>query len=316
MRFWYDTPNWDWTRATQLPCGHIVWCSIATIIFPPAFLSGTLPCNPTYLPPNTSHQMTDSIPSSSKIEPASFMFRTKPRKSKFIALAPITELDELEPTGGHDGNIAVLQDIHNTAESNDGPDKPLEMPLEILELPYVLPSRLTQMTPTIEFTSLCLATPASRPRSLRAVSNYFDSQNCNGGNTDGDCTRIPAYPRSPTMVIDPVVSEPQIRHSFRKRSREWEGADDEREDVKRQRTVPNHDPVAQTLERAGAIKLQQRRRNASPSPTAPSQVWPGRPLFLDLKSPPRKRLFEEVEQSADEIFMDQSRYIKRRRLES
>ncbi|KAJ7666641.1 hypothetical protein DFH06DRAFT_1322615 [Mycena polygramma] len=264
--------------------------------------------------------MTDIISSSSKIEPASFMFRTKPRKSKFIALAPITELDESEPTGGRSDSLAVLQDICNTAESTDGPDKPLE----ILELPYAtLPSMLTQMTPTIEFTSLCLATPASRPQPLRAVSNYFESQNYNGEDPDGDFVGIPEHPRSPdrNMNVEPVVFGsllPQIPptcSNSKKRTREWHGADDEREDVKRQRMISNHDPVAQTLERAGTTKPRPRRRNASPSPTVPSQVWPARPLFIDQKSPPRKRRFEEVEQSADEVFADESRYIKRRRLE-
>ncbi|KAJ7664408.1 hypothetical protein DFH06DRAFT_323073 [Mycena polygramma] len=271
------------------------------------------------IPPNTSHQMTDIIPSSLKIEPASFMFRTKPRKTKFIALAPITEQDESEPTGGRSDSLAVLQDIHNTAERTDGPDKPLE----ILELPYALPSRLTQMTPTIEFTSLCLATPASRPQPLRAVSNYFGSQSYNGEDPDGDFVGISGHPRSPdrNIIVEPNAFEnllPQIPptcSNSKKRTREWHGADDGREDVKRQRTISNHDPVAQTLERAGTTKPRPRRRNASPSPTVPSQVWPARPLFIDQKSPPRKRRFEEVEQSADEVFADESRYIKRRRLE-
>ncbi|KAJ6558383.1 hypothetical protein B0H19DRAFT_1376809 [Mycena capillaripes] len=269
-------------------------------------------------------------PGSLKIEcPSSGipMFRNRLPKDQYTTLPPIIELEEPEEL---EDVLDVLQDIWNTPErlcTSIGfagiPDLP-----PYLEFSHAVqnrhsssnPSKQNMMTPTVEFTSLSLieeshcAPGPSRPRPppLRTISN-LELRQQHGTNPD-EFAKVPLRSAC-DMNIDPTACESffsQMKPSTRKRSREDE-VDEGRRDIKRQRTLSNHDNSPPPM----LVKSPENRPASPPSIVDPNDSGLRRRCIVqweEISLVARKRSFEEVEQSADEMISDLARYMKRRRL--
>ncbi|KAJ7102838.1 hypothetical protein C8R44DRAFT_808628 [Mycena epipterygia] len=263
---------------------------------------------------------------------SALVFRSKLAKNKVAALAPIIEVDEPEP--GEEP--LVFLDICNTPGRAhrplgfaSAPRRPLHIELRAFEKPYCLPSWNKQTTPTVEFMSLYLTEglpvecdtiplPSTRaPPSPRAKTDFAlptppDMEDVVNGN------QIPAM--GPGWgFLGPAGSElPHVSESRRpgKRMREAE-ADEERPDAKRLRlcSVNDQDPCPLSSS-SGRIMSEvpdvAAGRGAENMDSRPRVGLPRQPVLPAEKPPRRKRSFEQVEQSADEMLMDASRYAKTR----
>ncbi|KAJ7026925.1 hypothetical protein C8F04DRAFT_1123720 [Mycena alexandri] len=223
-------------------------------------------------------------------------FRTK-RKNKTTTLASIMELEEPEEI--QTPGLAVLQDIYNTSEMQSH---------TVQKATHSQSYSNKQTTPTVEFMSLTFTedpTAASLPfeETPLYTPSHFDSvRPINFGSIsmgEGSIEDLePNWARSerdwPTTLSDNFTVQPKLS-SLGKRRRDSE-VDEDRVNAKRQRTIPiDTRPRRRSARIANASVVHSKVASIPPPP-----------------APQRKRRFEDVEQSADEISDDILRHTKRR----
>ncbi|KAJ6510804.1 hypothetical protein C8R45DRAFT_396362 [Mycena sanguinolenta] len=256
------------------------------------------------------------------------LFRTKLPKSrftKFTTLAPIMEVEEPEPRGHRDQDIALFQTESGAELAMPNKILHLELWPKVQELP-TCSKHDQQTTPTVEFTSLslteesnCVPIPSrhSRLPPLRTVSN-FDSWQREHSRHDRDNTFTARSSGNTSVVQDPsgdlAVAVPgcegRVERRARKRNRE-PAADDERVGAKRQRRTANRGPapIIPITEKASSVKAII--HSSARLPVSRSAVFPGETTVRATGQ--GKRSLEDVNQGAGEG-ADMPRSTKRRRI--
>ncbi|KAJ7457946.1 hypothetical protein B0H11DRAFT_203195 [Mycena galericulata] len=231
--------------------------------------------------------------------------------NKTSTLAPIME--EPEPVEDAAQLPTVLQNICNT------PGRCPKPFLCDIRMPFSSSSLNTQMTPMVEFTSLSLG---ERQQHIREPSGYAKAISSEITPPNGN-EMAAVGPRCGLLAPDEFSGRGDIsirtRRGVSKRARDPE-SDEERQDAKRPRTVPNVVPCFVRTRRRDTPLNPHRDipayRNMDVDAIRVHAPLPKRPIFPSEQIPRpinfRKRSFRDIEHNVAELAEDVSRYAKRR----
>ncbi|KAJ7667396.1 hypothetical protein B0H17DRAFT_1210199 [Mycena rosella] len=229
--------------------------------------------------------------------------RNKLPKTKAVTgLPPILELEEPEPGEDESPALPVFQDICNNPSERScttvvfarAPKEPLRLPVRKM---LTRSSSNKQITPTVEFTSLCLTEERAPPHAPPRASAIP----IHPGTTDKS-ERIAG---NQVMPVDGPIP-PQSR----KRQRDNE----EHKDPKRRRIDLNPEMprvVRRRSERQKAAEHTRARRGDVEARVELPRT-PMLPVKVVARPTARKRSFGEIEQGPEDADADAARYPKRR----
>ncbi|KAJ7123787.1 hypothetical protein C8R43DRAFT_41203 [Mycena crocata] len=201
--------------------------------------------------------------------------------SNLAALAPIIELDEPDSEDEDDENLAIYQDSSTPVCIPSKPDF-----RRAVSRPFASSNK--QATPTVEFTSLSLSEDVKCDPSWQSISGKGSSV------LDG-CILYGGK-----RIREPESDEGRVSAKRQRLSSPGDNGAKKARSIRKQRTTPAREELPTiALDTKLELHVLLPRRS----------ILPGEKSIQSLA---RKRTFAEVEQSADELIAEASRYSKRK----